>query len=429
MSRVRVGVVRRPESVDSSPRASRARAGDGRPGSGGNLPPHSQRVCDRDGSAEESGEVAGESGIHRRHAGSGRLAVAALTRRTEINGIARVGSAGLQDTGLAMTGLLQALLFLSTLGVARNAESQRAPAPPAVPVEPIGAIVEAFRSHAIVALGEGVHGNEQSHAFRLALIRDPRFAAVVNDIVVECGNAKYQEIMDRFVRGDDVPYETLRQVWQNTTQISGVWDYPIYEEFFRAVRNVNASLPRERQLRVLLGDPPVDWDRVLQGKDDVGKWTPERDHHAVGVIRGEVISKGRRALVIYGGGHLFRAGQSLVSQLERDAGIKVFTIATAMSTMFEDLIALQPDATSWPIPSLATVRGTSLDAKQLTYRDAVLYLGPPSAMTFSRLPPSLCSDARYLEMRLERVRLTGAVDEESRMREQLKRECASHAPK
>jgi hypothetical protein len=280
-----------------------------------------------------------------------------------------------------------------------------------------------------VALGEGLHGNEQGHAFRLTLIRDPRFAAIVNDIVVECGNAKYQDVMDRFVRGDEVPYETLRQVWQNTTQTSGVWDRPIYEEFFRAVRGINASLPRERQLRVLLGDPPIDWDRIRQGKDDVGKWDPERDHHAVGVIRREVISKGRRALVIYGDGHLFRAGQSLVSELERHAGINVFTIATPMSTMFEDLIALQPNATSWPIPSLATVRGTVLDAKQLTYRDAVLYLGPPTAITFSRLPASLCSDARYLEMRLERVRLEGIVDEESLMREQLKRECAADAPK
>ena len=328
-----------------------------------------------------------------------------------------------------MTGFLQVLLFLSALGVARHADSQRAPAPPAVPIEPIGAIVEAFRSHAIVALAEGVHGNEQGHGFRLALIRDSRFAAIVNDIVVECGNAKYQDTMDRFVRGDDVPYETLRQVWQNTTQISGVWDRPIYEEFFRAVRVVNASLPAERQLRVLLGDPPIDWDRIRQGKDDAGNWTPERDHHAVAVIRREVIAKGRRALVIYGGGHLFRAGQSLVSQLERDAGINVFTIAPAMSTMFDDLIALQPDATSWPIPSFATVRGTVLDAKQLTYRDAVLYLGPPSAITFSQLPASLCSDARYLEMRLERVRLLGVVDEESRVREELKRECAPHTPK
>jgi hypothetical protein len=275
-----------------------------------------------------------------------------------------------------------------------------------------------------VALGEGFHGNEQGHAFRLALIRDSRFAATVNDIVVECGNAKYQDVMDRFVRGDQVPYETLRQVWQNTTQISGVWDRPIYEEFFRAVREVNASLARDRQLRVLLGDPPIDWESIRQGKDDVGKWVRDRDRHAVDVIRREVISKNRRALVIYGDGHLFRVGQSLVSQLERDAGINVFTIATAMSTMFEDLIALQPDATSWPIPSLATVRGTALDAKQFVYRDAVLYLGPPSAITFSRLPASLCSDARYVEMRLQRV----PVGEQSRIREQLRRECAPGAP-
>jgi hypothetical protein len=328
-----------------------------------------------------------------------------------------------------MTGFLQALFFLCTLGAARNAESQRAPAPRAVPVEPIGAILDAFRSHAIVALGEGLHGNEQGHAFRLTLIRDPRFAVTVNDIVVECGNAKYQDLMDRFVRGEEIPYEVIRQVWQNTTQISGVWDRPIYEEFFRAVRVVNAPLPRERQLRVLLGDPPIDWDRIRQGSDDAGKWAPERDHHAVDVIRREVISKGRRALVIYGDGHLFRAGQSLVSQLERDAGVNVFTIATAQSTMFEDLIALQPDVTSWPIPSVATVRGTALDAKQLTYRDAVLYLGPPSAITFSRLSASLCADARYVDMRLERVRLGSIVGEESRIREQLKRECAPGAAK
>jgi hypothetical protein len=326
---------------------------------------------------------------------------------------------------ISMAGCVNALLLFFIVAAAPILGSQRPLTPPAVPVEPIGAILDAFRSHFVVALGEGLHGNEQGHAFRLALIRDPRFAATVNDIVVECGNAKYQELMDRFVRGDEVPYETLRQVWQNTTQISGVWDRPIYEEFFRAVRTVNASLPRERQLRVLLGDPPVDWDKILQGTEDVGRWVRDRDRHAVEVIRREVVTKQRRALVVYGDGHLFRAGQSLVGQLERDAGIKVFTIATAMSTMFEDLSALQPDLSSWPIPSLAVVRGTALDAKQLVYRDAVLYLGPPSAITFSRLPARLCSDPRYIEMRLQRVPL-GA---QSQTREQLMHECASGAVK
>jgi erythromycin esterase-like protein len=123
----------------------------------------------------------------------------------------------------------------------------------AVPANAIDAVIDAFRTHRVVALGEGPHGNEQGHAFRLALIRDPRFAATVNDIVVEFGSARYQDVMDRFVNGDDVPRDTLRHVWQDTTVGTPLWDKPIYEEFFRAVRAVNAKLRPERRLRVLLG--------------------------------------------------------------------------------------------------------------------------------------------------------------------------------
>lgn len=113
-------------------------------------------------------------------------------------------------------------------------------------------------------VGEGPHGNEQGHAFRLALIRDRRFAASVNDIVVEFGSARYQDLMDRFVNGGDVPAQELRRAWQDTTVTTAVWDRPIYEEFFRAVRDVNAALPPGRRLRVLLGDAPIDqFDALL----------------------------------------------------------------------------------------------------------------------------------------------------------------------
>lgn len=40
-------------------------------------------------------------------------------------------------------------------------------------VDAISGILDAFRTHQIVALGEGIHGNNQSHAVRLALLRDP----------------------------------------------------------------------------------------------------------------------------------------------------------------------------------------------------------------------------------------------------------------
>jgi hypothetical protein len=123
--------------------------------------------------------------------------------------------------------------------------------PPAVPVDPIAGILDAFHSYPIVALGEGLHGNQQSHAFRLALIRDPRFTDVVNDIVVEFGTARYQEVMDRFVAGADVPGSELAKAWRDVAQTGPLTDLPIYEELFRAVRAVNGALPRERQIRVL----------------------------------------------------------------------------------------------------------------------------------------------------------------------------------
>src|SRR5215831_594483 len=104
---------------------------------------------------------------------------------------------------------------------------------PAAPLDPIPTILDALRSHSIVALSEGPHGNEEGGAFRLALLRDPKFPTLVNDIVVESGSSQHQEMMDRFVRGESIPEKTLRRAWQDTTQADGTWDVPIFEAFFR----------------------------------------------------------------------------------------------------------------------------------------------------------------------------------------------------
>ena len=288
------------------------------------------------------------------------------------------------------------------------------------PVEPIEAIVGAFRTHAVVALGED-HGNEQEHAFLRALVRDPRFIATVNDIVVEFGNARYQDLMDRFIRGEQVADDELRRVWRDTTGITAVWDRPIYEEFYRAVRAANATLPREKRLRVVLGDLPVDWDtaqrtppmpgqRRLYGQvvpDNAPEGFMDRDRHTADVIRREVIAKQRRALVIYGDMHLTRRPTSIVGRLESDPGSRVFNIKTATRRAHDTLIALQPGASSWPVPSLALTAGTVLAAQDFSEFDASLYLGPMAAMTYSQYPQSLCDDASYIALRRQRMALAG----------------------
>lgn len=363
--------------------------------------------------------------------------------------------------------LLGGVSFLAlSLVVAVSGQAQQSVSPrPAVPVDPIVAIMDALRSHSIVALGEGDYGNEQGHAFRLSLIRDPRFANSVNDIVVEFGNALHQDIMDRFVQGDEVSDAALREVWRNTTGPGIGWDRPIYEEFFRAVRAVNVSLPRERQLRVLLGDPPIDWNAVRTPEDHF-KWIAQRDTYPTDLIRREVLAKNRHALIIYGDMHLQRKNlvsnyealneisvQTIVEQLSKSA-TPVFTIWT---NTYADLATRQADVASWRVPSLALVRGTLLGATdfafyypfttmgRMTFRDgqfapiprdqwrtfpmedqfdAVLYLGPPSAITHSRLRPTFCSDAEYLKMLMGRLTLVGPPPEAER----LKQACPAQIP-
>jgi hypothetical protein len=85
------------------------------------------------------------------------------------------------------------------------------------PRNAIDGILDAFAEYDVVVLGEGPHGNEPGQRLRVSLIRDPRFTARVGDIVVEFGNARYQEVMDRYLAGEDVPRESLRRVWRDTT--------------------------------------------------------------------------------------------------------------------------------------------------------------------------------------------------------------------
>jgi len=360
----------------------------------------------------------------------------------------------MKHSGWPSQGVL--LSLLSAFAAAPIVARQGPPPRPSVAREPIEAVLDAFRSHAVVALAEGAHGNLQGHDFRLSLIRDSRFAATVNDIVVEFGNARYQGLMDRFIRGDDVADESLRQVWQNTTQPQPAWDAPIYEEFFRAVRAVNGSLSRDRQLRVVLGDPPIDWE-VVRSAEDLRQWEG-RGRHAAEIIRREVLDKQRRALIIYGDGHLFRVPmiETIVSLLEKSGATRVFTIASPISMpAAANLQALQDDIPSWRVPSLSILRGTVLGAAPFAFYypppkmirdgkpveaplpdqwrslrledqfDALLYLGPPSGIKMAQMSPALCFDPKYMDMRLRRMTLSGVQGQIDR----LKQYCAAAAQK
>src|SRR5215510_12054928 len=118
-------------------------------------------------------------------------------------------------------------------------------------------LVSAFDQVDIVALGDN-HGNKMDSDLRIALVRSPEFARRVRFIVVEFGSTAQQPTLDRYIRGEVVPLGELQQVWKTTTQTDGMWDSPVYAEFYAAVRDVNRKLPAGAQIRVLAGDPPAD---------------------------------------------------------------------------------------------------------------------------------------------------------------------------
>jgi len=146
------------------------------------------------------------------------------------------------------------------------------------PQPAVDLILSAFDSHPLVALSDGAgHGQLDTRDFFATLIRDRRFSRTVRNIVVEFGNARHQSVMDRYVSGEAVTRGALRHVWEDTTQVSGIWSLPMYERMFADVRSVNATLPPSLRLRVLLGDPPIDWRTVTGPADeDMNDWRPRR---------------------------------------------------------------------------------------------------------------------------------------------------------
>lgn len=186
------------------------------------------------------------------------------------------------------------------------------------------AVVDAFKTHRLVALGAA--DSLQNHYDVLGLLlTDPRLPGVVDDIIIEWGNALYQATVDKFIAGEPVADAELRPVWRNTTQSPlETWDAPVYEQFYRTVRAVNWALPASRQIRVLAGDSPIDWAKIT--KPGQLHKVPPRDTFVASLVQEQVLAKGRRALLCYGMTGLFH-GTGVTSAIEQRTGQRIHVIA------------------------------------------------------------------------------------------------------
>ena len=338
--------------------------------------------------------------------------------------------------GLGMkTYLIAALLVLA------GASSAFAQSVPTV-TPAMDGIFEAFKTHPLVGIAEH-HRVAQELEFYNALVRDPRFAAEVGNVVVEFGGAAHQDIIDRYVNGEDVPYTELRKVWTDTVGWLPVVTTVGYPAFFAQVRETNLALPPEKRIHVWLGEPIIDWDK-LKTHADWEALDKTREIKPVEVIEKQILARGEKALVIYGYGHFMPFIPGSAGEKLKKAGWKEYWGETIRRThpgaMFVMLpyggsrdkvcvLDMESRMTEWPVPALATpLKGSETAAKLRTcnpvrvenfnnfpvaltdaekqqvlafeadapsYADALLYLGPSSSLTYSPYIPDLYLDQDY----------------------------------
>lgn len=227
------------------------------------------------------------------------------------------------------------------------------------------AIFAAFEKYPVVALGMS-HRQQDEADFSLELVRDPRLAANVNDIVVECGNALYQPTLNRYIAGENVPLEEVQLIWRNTTQLAAC-EPKQHKELLDAVREVNRKLPGGKKIRVLAGDPPVDWNKV-QKAEDFAPFMTQRDTHFAGVVEEQVLAKHHKALLVIGAGHVLKRPISWATM----AGPPDPTITMILEKKnphcayvivpHDDFgnrnAELEPKLSSWPKPSLVDLKNS-----------------------------------------------------------------------
>ena len=273
-------------------------------------------------------------------------------------------------------------------------------------------IIQAFDRYPLVALSE-MHGNTDTKDFLAHLIRQPGFAGKVNDIVIEFGNARYQDVLDRYIAGNEVDRQSLKRLWEETTQVSDIWSLPMYEEILADIRAANQNLPPARRFRVLAGDPPIDWSQVTSpADDDMNDW---RDAHYAWVVEHRVRDLGRTALLFVGGAHISRRvvfPNSLIHLLDARYPGQTLVVSVVDLAAIDASVAAR--LRTWPIRSAASVRGTWLgegDVRMLGERfsrgvveddlDAVLFLSA-APLVFQPPPPLAGDELRAGELRRRR---------------------------
>ena len=350
------------------------------------------------------------------------------------------------------------LILTSSVLATLRSHAQTAAVPAPEVKAAIDGVLGLFQQRPVVVLCDD-HGLAEEEVFYSSLVRDPRFAATVGNVVVEFGGEAYQGTIDRYVAGEDVPIEELRHVW---TETPGWVPGPTrigYINFFANVRAANLQLAPERRIKVWLGEPKIDWSKI-SSFEELKPYLGQRDDNYFRIIRDQILQKHKKTLLIIGTGHIFGTAP-LRKKFDQAYPNTLATVVPFTGYIEDDCNAkFVQRAKIWPVPAtVGPVAGTwlkavlqspncsFLDAETIAQikatptdklppnsssaaelllayssavsgeeADALLYLGPPDILTESAVDPAIYLDPSYFKEEDRRLsccttpRLRGRLD-------------------
>ncbi|WP_291868128.1 hypothetical protein [Maribacter sp.] len=155
----------------------------------------------------------------------------------------------------------------------------------------------------VIAIGE-THQHKSFHLLLEKTLKTKQTQEDIDIIIVEFGNSFYQEELDRYINGENISIDTIRKVWRNTAiSPNTVWDSPVYERFFKTIREINKSLLPKEKYRVVAGGKSIDWT-IIKTTEDYEPYKTSGSKHIYEIVKKEVFVKNKKALLIAGGFHL-----------------------------------------------------------------------------------------------------------------------------
>jgi hypothetical protein len=205
----------------------------------------------------------------------------------------------------------------------------------------------------------------------------------------------------------------------------------------------------------LAGDPPIDWDQVKTVEDYL-KFLSKRDSSIASVMEKEVLSKHRKALMLFGTFHLFHGVPDAVSTYEKDYPNVTFIITDAGFFSAVSASSSENPFIGWQPPSLAEIKNTwianlgldkffpppvmidknckatsefpeSLQKPMGELVDAILYLGPGNLRLKEQMPADIALDIDYMTELQRRESFAGFPGARTRTLEESNRQIVKSA--